>query len=129
MMSMCRVFSCVVGRGCLLWPLQSLGKTLLAFDLLHSVLPRWSHSPHLDTSICLWCLNLEYQPSWHLHGVPGSKIYASYLLFSQHHHVKETIDMEIVEAYSSDPSVAWCGIKGNCFPALIITRDIYIQLE
>lgn len=37
--------------------------------------------------------------------------------------------MEIVEAYSSDPSVAWCGIKGNCFPALIITRDIYIQLE
>ena len=37
-MSMCRVFSCVVGRGCLLWPVQSLGKTLLAFGLLHSVL-------------------------------------------------------------------------------------------
>ena len=37
-MSMCRVFSCVVGRGCLLWPMCSLGKTLLAFDL-HSVLP------------------------------------------------------------------------------------------
>jgi len=36
-MSMCRVFSCVVGRGCLLWPVQSLGKTLLAFALLHSV--------------------------------------------------------------------------------------------
>ena len=30
-MSMCRVFSCVVGRGCLLWPARSLGKTLLAF--------------------------------------------------------------------------------------------------
>jgi len=30
-MSMCRVFSCVVGRGCLLWPLCSLGKTLLDF--------------------------------------------------------------------------------------------------
>ena len=27
-MSMCRVFSCVVGRGCLLWPVCSLGKTL-----------------------------------------------------------------------------------------------------
>ena len=27
-MSMCRVFSCVVGRGCLLWPLHSLGKTI-----------------------------------------------------------------------------------------------------
>ena len=37
-MSMCRVFSCVVGRGCLLWPVHSLGKTLLAFALLHSVL-------------------------------------------------------------------------------------------
>ena len=37
-MSMCRVFSCVVGRGCLLWPVRSFGKTLLAFALLHSVL-------------------------------------------------------------------------------------------
>ena len=37
-MSMCRVFSCVVGRKCLLWPVSSLGKTLLAFTLLHSVL-------------------------------------------------------------------------------------------
>ena len=27
----CRVFSCVVGRGCLLWPVCSLGKTLLTF--------------------------------------------------------------------------------------------------
>ena len=31
-MSMCRVFSCVVGRGCLLWPVCSLGRTLLAFS-------------------------------------------------------------------------------------------------
>ena len=37
-MSMCKVFSCVVGRGCLLWPVRSLGKTLLAFALLHFVL-------------------------------------------------------------------------------------------
>ena len=37
-MSMCRVFSCVVGRECLLWPVHSLGKTLLAFSLLHFVL-------------------------------------------------------------------------------------------
>ena len=34
-MSMCRVFSCVVARGCLLWPVRSLGKTLLAFALHH----------------------------------------------------------------------------------------------
>ena len=37
MMSMCRVFSCVVGRGCLLWPVRSFGKTLLSFAALHSV--------------------------------------------------------------------------------------------
>ena len=36
--SMCRVMSCVVGRGCLLWPVRSFGKTLLAFARLHSVL-------------------------------------------------------------------------------------------
>ena len=36
-MSMCRAFSCVVGIGCLLWPVHSLGKALLAFALLHSV--------------------------------------------------------------------------------------------
>ena len=33
-MSMCRVFSCVVGKGCLLWPVRSLGKTLLALPCL-----------------------------------------------------------------------------------------------
>ena len=36
-MATCRVFSCVVGRGCLLWPVHSLGKTLL-FALLHCIL-------------------------------------------------------------------------------------------
>ena len=38
MMSKCGVFSCVVGRECLLWPVHSLGKSLLAFALLHFVL-------------------------------------------------------------------------------------------
>ena len=37
-MSMCRVFSCVVGRGCLLLLVCSLSKILLAFALLHAVL-------------------------------------------------------------------------------------------
>ena len=36
-MSMCKVFSCVVGRGCLLWPVHFFGKTLSVFALLHSV--------------------------------------------------------------------------------------------
>ena len=34
-MSTCRIVSCVVGRGYLLWPVSSLSKTLLAFALLH----------------------------------------------------------------------------------------------
>ena len=37
-MSMCTVIFSVVGRGCLLWPVHSLGKTLLAFVLLQFVL-------------------------------------------------------------------------------------------
>ena len=37
-MFMCRGFSCVVGRECLLWQVRSLGKTLLTFALLPSVL-------------------------------------------------------------------------------------------
>ena len=37
-MSMCRVVSCVVERGCLLWPVLSLDKTLLVFTLLNFVL-------------------------------------------------------------------------------------------
>ena len=36
--SMSRVFSCVVGSGCLLWPVHFLGKTLLAFALFYFVL-------------------------------------------------------------------------------------------
>ena len=44
-MSMYRVFSCVVGRGCLLWPVHFLGKTLLVFALLNSV---------FQGQICLW---------------------------------------------------------------------------
>ena len=35
LMSMNRVVSCIVGRGCLLWPVHSVGSTLLAFALLH----------------------------------------------------------------------------------------------
>ena len=37
-MSMCRVISCVVGRGCLLLAVYFPGKILLAFALLHFVL-------------------------------------------------------------------------------------------
>ena len=35
--SVCKVISHVVGRGCLLWPVYSFGKMLLALVLLHTV--------------------------------------------------------------------------------------------
>ena len=59
-MSMCRVFSCVVGSGCLLWPVCSLGKTLLAFALLHSVLQGQIclYSRYLFTSY--FCIPVPY---------------------------------------------------------------------
>ena len=38
MISMWRVISCVVERGCLLWPWHSPGRILLAITLLHFVL-------------------------------------------------------------------------------------------
>ena len=47
-MFMCRVFSYVVGRECLLWPACSLSKTLLAFDLLHFVLQSQIYQVPLD---------------------------------------------------------------------------------
>ena len=61
-MSMCRIFSCVVGRGCLLWPEHSLGRTLLAFALLHSILQGQSClllQLFLDFLIAKFRLNLK----------------------------------------------------------------------
>ena len=56
MLSMCRVFSCVVGRECLLWPVHFLGKILLAFALLHSV---------LKGQICLLLQVFLWRRQWH----------------------------------------------------------------
>ena len=52
MMSMCRVFSCVVRRGCLLWPVHSLGKTLLALPcfILYSKIKFACYSRYFLTS-------------------------------------------------------------------------------
>ena len=53
--STCRVFPCVVGRGCLLWPVHFLGKTLLVFALLHSV---------FQGKICLLLLSVSWLPTF-----------------------------------------------------------------
>ena len=60
-MSMCRVFSCVVGRGCLLWPVRFLGKTLLVFALLYFVL---QDQLCLLLQISLDILLLHSSPLW-----------------------------------------------------------------
>ena len=59
-MSMCRVFSCVVGRGCLLWLLHSLGKTLLAFScfILYSKAKFACYSRYFLTSY--FCIPVPY---------------------------------------------------------------------
>ena len=55
MTPMCKVISCVVGRACFLWSMHSLGKTLLAFALLHFVLQAQTFLllQYLFTSICV----------------------------------------------------------------------------
>ena len=58
-MSICRVISCIVGKGCLLWPVHSLGKTQLAFILLHFVLQGQSC---LLLQVSLDCLLLHPSP-------------------------------------------------------------------
>ena len=67
-MSMCRVFSCVVGRGCLLWPVHFLGKTLLAFALLHFVL---QDQTCLLLQVSLDFLLLNSSPLWDGDGQGG----------------------------------------------------------
>ena len=74
-MSMYRVFSCVVGRGCLLWTVHSLGRTLLAFALLHSV---------LQGQICLllfgYCI-LNQELANIFYKEPDSKSFSLYRLY------------------------------------------------
>ena len=60
-MSMYRVVACVFGRGCLLWPVCSLGKTLLAFALLHVVL---QGQTCLSLQVSLDFLLLHSSPLW-----------------------------------------------------------------
>ena len=57
-MSICRLFPCVVGRGCLLWPAYPLVKTLLAFALLRFVL---QGQTCLFTPDILWLPTFAFQ--------------------------------------------------------------------
>ena len=61
MISMCRVISCVVGRGCLLWPVRSIRRIQLAFALLHFVL---QGQTCLLLQVSLDFLLLHFNPLW-----------------------------------------------------------------
>ena len=81
-MSMCRVIFCVVGTEYLLWPMSSLGKTLLAFALRHFVL-------HGQTcfllQVSLDFLLLDSSPLWwkgHLLGVLVLEVLVDHHQFS-----------------------------------------------
>ena len=64
-MFMCKVVSCVVWKGCLLWPLCSLDKTLLAFVMLHFVL---QGPTYLLLRVSLYPLHLHFSPlGWKCH--------------------------------------------------------------
>ena len=102
-MSMCRVFSCVVERGCLLWPVRSLGKTLLPFALLHSV---------LQGQICLLLqvfldfLLLHYSTLWKRHifwvlvlkGLVG---------------LHRTIQLQLLQRYLDYCDIEWFALETN----------------
>ena len=60
-MSICRVISCVAGRGYLLWSVHSLDKTLLAFALLPFVL---QGKTCLLLQVSLYFLHLHSSPLW-----------------------------------------------------------------
>ena len=60
-MSMCSVIPCLIGRVCLLWQVCSLGKTLLAFSLLHFVL---QCQTYLLLQVSLDFLLLHSHPLW-----------------------------------------------------------------
>ena len=66
---MCRVFSCVGGRGCLLWPVHFPVKTLLVFALLHCVLQGQMQEVNEDR----WRWGWESQCRWRYHGRHGNR--------------------------------------------------------
>ena len=97
--------SCVVGRGCLLWPVRSLSKTLLAFALLHFV---------LQGQICLLLqVSLDFL---FLHSSP--------LWWKQHHFLvlvleglvglHRTVQLQLL--YHCFWAYTWITVMLNCLP-------------
>ena len=105
---MCRVYSCVIERWCLLWPVCYLGKTVLAFALLHSA---------LQGQICLW---LQVFPDFLLlHSSPLKwKGHLFWVLFSEDLvDVHRTVQLQLLQHYWSEHRLRllwyWIVFLGN----------------
>ena len=114
---MCRVVSCVVGRGCLLWPVCSLGKTLLAFALLHFVL---QGQICLLLQISLDFLLLHSSPLWwkgHLFWV---------LVLGGLVGLHRTIQLQLLQHYGRGIDLDYCDIE---WFALEMNKDHSVIFE
>ena len=108
-----RIESCVVGRWCLLWPVHSLGKTLLALVLLHFVL---EGQTCLLLQVSLDFLFLHSSPLWwkgHFWGV---------LVLEGLGVLHRTIQLQLLQRYWSEHSLGllwywkvWLGNKQRSF--------------
>ena len=102
-MSVCSVTYCIVGRGCLLWPVCSLGKTLLAFVLLHSVLQGQSS---LLLQISLDLLLLHSSPFW-WKGYPLLLLVLEVLLG-----FRRTVQLQLLQLYWLGPRLGLLILNG-----------------
>ena len=112
-MFICRVFSCVVGRGCLLWPVHPLGKTVSLWPVSFCTpRPKLPVTPGISLT-SYFCIPVPYYDregngtplqysclenpmdggSWWaaVHGVPKSQTWLSDFTFTFHFHALKEI--------------------------------------
>ena len=110
----CVVFSCVVGRGCLLWPVCSLGKTLFAFALLYFVHQGqiWLLLQYLLT--CYFCIPVLYDER---------DIFGSVLVLEGLVGLHRTIQLQLLQHYClrQDGRVEGCVLIFFCENSKITT--------
>ena len=121
-MSTCRVFSCVVGRGCLLWSVCSLGKTLLGLPCFSRIpRPIFLYSrcfltsffcipvPYNEKDIFFWLLILE--------GLIGLLSLVG---------LHRTVQLQLLQHYWSGIDLGYCDIE---WFALEMNRDHSIVFQ
>ena len=145
-MSMCRVFPCVAGRGCLLWPVCSLGKSLLAFALLHFVFQGQIYLLTVYNSyscfICLLDFLLAYVSSWlpgaRVRNSPVAKVMRKEARHMQRRDWASGIPLEILEHLPPKPESAYftalyshlhLWLYGGLSPTTSLWKRVNLQLQ